>query len=390
MNVMFCQLFSLFLSIGCQLNWLDIVYSYNYLAYNNKINVFCYKMKKEVFLFMFLFIFSCQNMKEKEFTPIDLANAFAIDSPEVIYSFPDKYPTDISIRDTIAFIIQIKSDTCLMALNLNTQQIIQSFGISGHGPNDIIFPLFISSINDIAVLLQDGFAKKLNIIDINERTKQFAVKKYMDCPNQIYPSGETNISENFIVGRKVGRNERMFYVYNRSTDNVTEIDFYPKLKQLNPNRLNPDIDLNYLYASSIALNEERNRILSGMYFFDMFHVYDLSGNRIKTCYFSQNYIPSFSSNASMEDIIQKCNMGLIRSFPTKNYCYFLRAKRDSVDNMLIQVDWDGNFINAYHITDDIQGQFYIDEKDNTLYSIRHRIMSDGIEEVFEVVSYSLQ
>lgn len=31
------------------------------------------------------------------------------------------------------------------------------------------------------------------------------------------------------------------------------------------------IDLNNLYAPSIAMNEEKNRVLCGMFFFDMFH-----------------------------------------------------------------------------------------------------------------------
>ena len=340
---------------------------------------------KEVLLLTLCFILSCKSVKQKDFIQVDLTDAFILNSPEVIYSFTDKYPTDMYVRDSIAYIIQIKSDTCLMALNLNSKQIIQSFGTSGHGPNDIISPTFILSVDHMDVLLEDGFAGKFNVIDVNEQTNKFVVKKYMDYSDKIFHSGETNISGNFIAGRELGKSGKMFYIYDRNTDVVKEMDFYPEIKNLNPS-----LDLNYVYAPSIALNEERNRVLVGMYFFDMFHVYDLSGNRIDTYCLSGNCVPSFSRNASsLVDIIESSNTGLVRSFPTKDYCYFLRVKRNnSADNMLVKLDWDGNLINAYNITDEIGGQFYIDEKGEKMYVIRHSLLSD-IEEVFEVVSYLL-
>ena len=99
-----------------------------------------------------------------------------------------------------------------------------------------------------------------------------------------------------------------------------------------------------------------------MYFFDMFHVYDLFGKRIKTYSFSKNYSLSLYRGVTMENIVQKCSEGIVRAFPTMDYCYFLRIKRDHVDNMLIQVNWDGELINAYRTSDEIEGQFYIDEK----------------------------
>jgi hypothetical protein len=271
-----------------------------------------------------------------------------------------------------------------MALNLNTQHIIQSFGTSGYGPNDITSPNFIFSINNLDVLLQDGFAKRFNKVDVNKQTNQFEIKKYMDYSDRIFQSGETNISENFIAGRKVG-NGKMFYIYDRNYDVVIDVDYFPVIKNLNRN-----IDFNYIYAPSIALNAEKNRVFAGMYFYDMFHLYDLSGNRIITCRFSKNCIPSFDSNDLMENILQKCNVGIIRSFPTKDYCYFLRIRRDRVENMLVQINWDGELVNVYNIPDEVLGQFYVDEKEKKLYIVRHNLVPEfHISEVFEIVSYSL-
>jgi hypothetical protein len=145
------------------------------------------------------------------------------------------------------------------------------------------------------------------------------------------------------------KNEKMFYIYNRNTDIVIDVNYYPPIKGLNK-----ELDFNNIYSPSISLNEEKNRIIIGMFFFDMFQVYDLSGNRLKTCCLSDKCIPKFYQSDDMATVMQQCEMGLIRSFSTRDYCYFLRIARDFSDNkdtkfhMLIQTDWEGELINAYY------------------------------------------
>jgi hypothetical protein len=104
----------------------------------------------------------------------------------------------------------------------------------------------------------------------------------------------------------------------------------------------------------------------------------------------------FNHSDDMETVMQKCEMGLIRSFATRDYCYFLRVARDfSSDgtkfHMLIQTDWEGELINAYHIPDSVLGHFYIDKQNRKMYIVRHRIVPDvHINEVFEIVSCQLK
>jgi hypothetical protein len=213
----------------------------------------------------------------------------------------------------------------------------------------------------------------------------------MTYPTTIWRSGESNISQNFISGRKVGSGEKMFYIYDRNNDTVITVDYYP------PMNLNEELDLNYIYAPCVSLNEEKNRIIIGMFYFDMLQIYDLSGNRLKTCCLSDNCIPKFNKSDDMGTVMRQCEMGLIRSFATKNYCYFLRITRDfSSDNdtkpsMLIQTDWEGNLINAYHIMDVVLGHFYIDEQNWKMYIIRNRLVPDiHVNEVYDIVSYQLK
>jgi hypothetical protein len=341
------------------------------------------RMKKiAICLFLFSLIVSCKN-KETEFTYIDLSQISILNSSDVLYSFDDKYPVGVSIRDSFAYIIQIKSDTGILVLDMNAKQIIHRLGNIGHGPDDIIRVDFMPSIENNDVLLEDGSVKKFLKIDFDSGKKIFTLKKYMDYPDIISPSGETNISKNFIAGRKVGKG-KMFYIYNRNTNSMIEVDYYPVIKNLIH-------DPNYIYAPTIALNEEKNRIMAGMYLFDMFHLYDLEGKRIQAFCFSENCIPRFDSNDMMQDI-QKCNAGLIRSFPTNDYCYFLRITgnrlTDETENMLLRVDWDGKLINAYKIQDNIEGQFYINEKEKKMYIVRNAVKSLQ-NDIYEIVSYKL-
>jgi hypothetical protein len=315
---------------------------------------------------------------------VDLSKASILSNPDVLFDFDDKYPVSVYVKDSFAYIIQIKSDTCIMVLDICTKQIVYSLGNVGHGPDDIIRPDFIASINHPDILLEDGNVKKFLKIDMDRDRKTFSLKKFIEYPDQIYPSGEINFSKNFIAGRKVGKGN-MFYIYNKNRDSMVDVDYYPVIKDL---KHDPD----YIYAPTIALNEDRNRIVAGMYLFDMFHLYDLTGKRIETFCFSENCIPRLDSDDLMRDI-QKCKAGIIRTFPTNDYCYLLRITGDRIagltENMLLQITWDGELINAYKIQEEIEGQFFINEDERKMYAIRHVINSDE-NEIYGIVSYPLK
>ena len=72
------------------------------------------------------------------------------------------------------------------------------------------------------------------------------------------------------------------------------------------------------------------------------------------------------------------------------YCYLLRVEYNPEypdgKQKIIQIDWNGKFINSYDFTDDISGQFYVDEHSNKIYLIRNHMNSEG-EDLFDIVSY---
>jgi hypothetical protein len=127
-----------------------------------------------------------------------------------------------------------------------------------------------------------------------------------------------------------------------------------------------------------------------MYFFDMFHLYDLTGERIKTFCFSDNHTPKFESGEVRRDL-EGGYSGIISVFPTDDYCYLLRITKkpstDESDIMIIQINWDGELVNSYQIPDEeMYGSFCVDDGAKKIYAIRHFIDRDETE-MFCIVSY---
>lgn len=345
-----------------------------------------YFKKKTYYILVFLILavisIACNNLNETH-KRIDLSNSILVDSNEVVYIFEDEYPVSLSIKDSLLYVIKIKSDYCMTIINLNTRKEIKSFGHKGYGPNDLIGPNFVLSTDNDAVIVDDGNLKR--ILQIKYATDNMQISDHIEYPNQIFISSEINISNNYIVGRKLDALEgKMFFVYNRNTENIIETEYCPKLSI----RV---LDSNYTYASTIGLNEQKNSIIAGMYFFDMFHVYDLKGNRINTFYFSEKSIPDVDKKNKTLDLSDGYS-GVIRIFTTKEYCYLMRISTQASDTepqmMIIQIDWDGKLINAYRFKDNISGQFYVDETNRKIYLIKNYINSVG-NDIFAIVAYKV-
>lgn len=335
-----------------------------------------------VFISLFFFsLMSCTSERGK-FAKVDLSNSCMLDSPEIVYEFKDKFPVSLTVRDSLAYLIQVKSDTCMSLLNINSGEMISSFGTVGHGENDLLNPNFILSIDEEDVLLDVGNLRKL--MRVGYANDSVSLSEYMPYPDSLFISGELNLSKNYIVGRKIDAYDKnMFYIYDRNTASICNIPCYPQLEH-------PIRDYNSVYAPVLAFSEAKKRIIAGMYFFDLFHVYDLSGRRINSFRFSDDYLPDIKERNL--DIRQGYS-GIIRAFPTEDHCYLLRmvegAQAGFQKFMLIKLDWDGKLMKSYQFKNHIVGQFYIDEEDSKIYTIERKVDESECNEVFSVVSYDL-
>jgi hypothetical protein len=330
-------------------------------------------------------LFSCT--PKFEYHHIDLSEYSILKPFESVIEFDDKFPTDIAKKDSVIFIIHRKLNSTMQAYNLNTKKFICDFGHVGKASNEVISPKFITSIDNNDMIIEDVNTKKiLKIIENNiDTSKIFDLEQYIAYPIQIYPSGGINLSANFITGRMIGINS-MFYIYNRNTEEITNCDFYPVINS------HHDIDMSNLCAPCLALNEQKNRIVAGMYFFDMFHLYDLTGKRLKSFCFTENFMRHFSSNEPYQELREHGYSGIVRIFASDDYCYLLRitkkASADKSDIMIVQINWDGDMIATYQLDNDVlAGTFFVDELTNKLYMIR--IIEGEDNEIYAVTSYLL-
>jgi hypothetical protein len=322
---------------------------------------------------------SCGSNKKQEFTYVDLSNASTLDSPETLFEFYDKHPVDVCVKDSVVFIQLVQSDTCVAALSLNSRKIISLFGIRGSGSDEVYGPEFIKAIGFSDVLMEDGNRRKILKIEPDKVSGTFSLKKYIDYPSKLKINGDINFSQNFIIGYMV--KGTMFDIYNRNTDSILHIESYPTIFDSQA-----DKHLFNIYSPSLGLNEEKNRIIAGMYMFDIFHLYDLEGQRIESFRFSEKYIP----DTDMNDMQQSVDGFFPQVFPTNDYCYLMRMTQVSNDertHIILKVNWDGKLINAYKIPE-MYGRFCVDEKEKKLYAIRHYV-NEKDEEIFAIVSYRL-
>lgn len=337
-------------------------------------------MKYIIFLCCF-FLIAC-NKEKYNFEQINLSNSILLDSAEVIYNFDDRYPVELSIKDSLAYIICAKTDTCLCIVNLNKHQIDTVLGHVGYGPKDLISPNFISSTDKSRILLQTANLKK--IMEIENNRGKINLEEYIPYPDPIFISSELNFSNKYIVGRKMdGEKGKMFFIYNQQNDQILFHECYPPLsKQVK--------DKNYVYAPSLAINESKDRIIVGMYFFDMFHIYNFSGERINTFCFTNDCTPKIDQETGFLDLSNGYS-GIIRTYPTEDFCFLLRQTTTPQNNTtftLIQLNWDGQLIHSYIFKDRVSGQFCIDKDIKKVYIIRNQIQS-GDKEIFSIVSYNL-
>jgi len=350
-------------------------------------------MKKQFLLFPLFLSFSlisCLNSSKEVI--YDITDSPILNIEDTIFRFEDKLAIGIAVQDSTAFIIQYNSDTCMLALNLNTRKLIKGFGFKGSGPEDVVSPEFMPSLdNSHAVFLVDVNSKKLLSIE-NSGNKTFHLKKLMTFPAEIFPASNLNYSNQVLVGRqsKIGSN-KMFFIYDQKKHTKVDVSSNPDIPGLK--------DPNYFCAPHLALNAAQHKIIAGMYLMDMFHVYDLEGKHIKSVCFSKDYIPKMDKKGGALDLNQGFR-GIYNLFPTDDFCYLMRVIEKPVfkngdvvsttrELFLVKVDWDGKLISSYRINDEIGGHFYVDEKQKKLFAIRHTVESTS-KEFYDVVTYSLK
>lgn len=320
---------------------------------------------------------------------IDLSQSEPLDHPVLLFRFNNKVPIDIAVKDSLAILLFYKEDTCGAIYNLNTKKKISSFGIVGNGPGEITGINFLVNKNEAlqkdSICFYDMNQGRLLAASI-QPNNHFELQNIRNSPNALYSSYNQNIANNLMVARRVRDDGYMFFIYNMENQDIKNIEYYPKISNLDIRARKST------YAPRLALNEAKGKIIAGMYYLDLIHIYKINGEREKTIYFSKQWMPPVEKN---KIDFRSRYTGSTGIFPTDKYCYVLRRQLSTVktakivNTHLIQLDWNGNLIKSYALKGDFVPGLFIHEEQNIMYAIQINIESDNAE-YYDVVKYDLK
>lgn len=346
-------------------------------------------MKKEslknllVLILVGIIVISCGEKNPN--TYFDVSKITETLPAQLVYQFEDKCVSDIDIVDSFMVGIQIQSDTSLFVLNLNTNKIVSGLGVAGGGPNDVISPDFIQSAQKDStgsLYFDDINTGKRLKLNMRNGSSNFVFEKLVGFPENDFQVSNLCLSSRLIVGREIGQKvESMFFIYDRKTDSIKDINFFPVIE-------GPLNDRNYFQATHLLLNDKKNTIVAGMYFLDMVQLYDLKGKMKKVIVFSEEYIPKIDKKNQALDISEGYS-GIERMYATEEYFYVKRAHfvKDKGESVILKINWEGLVVGAFRVQEELFGSFCVDEKSQKLFAIQHKI--ENLKEYYNIVYYDL-
>lgn len=349
-------------------------------------------MKNLLYILISLVGMSCSEKKSDVY--VEIAGYKTLANPETVIRFDDKFPVYLDLKDSVLFIVNRNSDKCMAAVDVRTGRIIKELGTKGNGPNDVFGPEFI--VNNPVMDAVDSFlyfadVNKYRFLKVNAMdTAKMNFEILSEFPSEIYPSGNINFSDSIIVGRRISSavNE-MFFIYDREGRKMQPIGYYPAVKNLTN-------DLTYFYASNVAANKSENKIIAGMYFFDMLHVFDFKGNRLKSFSFSEKAVPEVNVESGILDL-QGGYTGFSLTYPLEKHIYLKRnevstelvngEQQETAQTSVLKFDWDGNLIDAYKFDRNVNW-FCVNREETELYAISNLVENDL--EYYDILRYGLK
>ena len=338
-------------------------------------------MRKYLFLFMAtcLSVSCADTTKDKQLVCMDIQNSTSIrlHNPFSICSFHDEYPAKIACHDSLLYVIMAKSHTCIYSINMNNGH-KNSIAHIGSGHNEWIEPDFINNnFEHDDVICYDITSMKYASVkqdgeDIREK-----------MPSAISRPDQLNISHPYWIGKPVKINfEHTLEIYNAETNHLCYDEIYPDIDY-------GECDRNYICSPVICFNSRKDRIVAGMFFFDLIKLYSTDGKLQKILTFTDK--PDFQK---ILDKMQEEHMatGYSHIYGTQNHCYIYRRHENMdtgefTDAHIIKIDWEGNLKASYILPEGFTGSFCVDSSEKHLFAIERTTTSDN--EIYHIVSYLL-
>lgn len=310
-----------------------------------------------------------------------------LQKPDTIFEFKKDYPVALRVIDDAIIVTKIHSDSAIIIIDKKSGKPLFNIGLVGIGPKDVLMPRMLNNpivSNSKELIMTDvnaGKLLRLNITDGN--INQTPLPEYMRGMAYI------NLFSDKMVASKVGNTDNMFMIYDISENSSHDVKFPFELSEDNINMLGAGLQT--FMSSNIFANEEKDRIISSMYYFDIYNVFDFNGN-LKRCVSLGS--ESIDINKSIENIFSgqefwRYSIG----FATNEECWLKRIKNRAdlnkdetitISQQLIKTDWEGIPSAVYQLPNDLLN-FCIDN--DCLYGIINQINNDN--ESYYIIRWNL-
>lgn len=304
-------------------------------------------MKTLYHIIIFLFCYSCTNNK-LEHSTIAVINE---ELKEYVREKEVKFDNllcinKVKIVDSLLLLID-RCDSCIFHVyNMNQDSILHSFGNSGQGPDDFIYPLFLNNVNNRdSIFCYDTGLGRLKVMDKKECINSNPVKTVSKTiPLQLLASPDLS-KENFgYIGCTDTEGKGLYFKYIENMDTIIWIP-YPQSIQCSTRTAGN--------GNRLTSNDSIQRIAISTRYHNKLFLYGYDGKILKEIQIGKDkiypQIDSKQKRPNKESIL--CNLD-IQS--THSYIYVLalyQPEKDihkpNITSKIFVFDWNLNYITTY-------------------------------------------
>lgn len=325
-------------------------------------------------------------------TPLKIQNAEFSTIPnycltenvDTLLVFDDTYPVGVRLYGDNIIILTAKSDSCIQIFDKTNLKDKWITGRKGNGPDDVLSPSFFVNcyLNDNSNYNLADVSNN-SIIAVGLKSREISKSR---MPDYLDYSSSINLFDDYTIATR-NNEECMFYIYDNARQSVVNMTFDVNCGEDIRSKLKQNIY--YMLSAKTYANYDKKRIIVPHYFFDIYSVYDFSGQLLKKISLSSD---DFNEEKASHKLLENSEyIGYASGFVTNDACYLTRAYYPSPQDgvryeQLLKVDWDGTPKCIYELPNPIIGDFCIDY-DSNLYSIIKSIDSDM--EVYYLLRFDL-
>ena len=329
-------------------------------------------MKYIGFLFLCLFV-SCQTKSSYKISDVKIEHCADFPSKkfvscDTLFVWDEYMPRELGVINDLLCVTMSKSDTCIHLHDKNSGKLVSKVGTIGQGPEDMLSPKLVKNgfeMGGEGLMLYDMNAKRQFFLDGKGDLNNFSAldDSYTDM-------GSLNVGKTRAVGQLLKGEPSLFSIVENESEIV--IPLSPSLPDSYKEKMKGA--LGYLYGSHIVCNNELERVVAGMYFFDVIQIYNLKGDCIKMFSLDSKYdvVENFKKMIEGDDY-----WGFSQSYATDKYCYLRRdlnneKTSEKKKSQIVQIDWNGNVVKVIELPSNVTGGFCIDG-DKKIYYIVHSL-----------------